>query len=66
MEVNTKFSIGDQFWMVDSNKVIKKIVNGVVIALDGDSTEVKYSTLGESDIPEDLMFKTKQELLESL
>ena len=66
MEVNTKFNIGDQFWMVDENKVIMKLVTGVVIALDGDSTEVKYSTWGSSDITENLMFKTKQELLESL
>ena len=66
MEVNTKFSIGDQFWMVDANKVVMKLVTGVVIAVDGESTEVKYSTWGASDIPENLMFKTKNELLESL
>ena len=66
MEVNTKFNIGDQFWMVDENKVVLRIVTGLVINLEGDTTEIKYSTWGNDKIPEHLMYKTKNELLESL
>jgi len=66
MEVNTKYNIGDQVWLVDANKVVKVIVTGVVILLEGDTQEVKYSTWGNDNIPENLLFKTKNELLESL
>ena len=66
MEVNTKFDIGDQVWIIDANKVVKILVTGLVISLEGDTTEVKYSTWGNKDIPENLLFKTKKELLESL
>ena len=66
MEVNTKYNIGDQVWLVDANKVVKVIVTGVVILLEGDTQEVKYSTWGNDNIPENLLFKTKNDLLESL
>ena len=66
MEVNTKYDIGDQVWLVDANKVVKVIVTGVVILLEGDTQEVRYSTWGNDNIPENLLFKTKNELLESL
>ena len=66
MEINTKFDIGDQVWLVDANKVVKILVTGVVILLVGDTLEVKYSTWGNDNIPESLLFKTKKELLESL
>ncbi len=66
MEVNTKFNIGDQVWLVESNKVVMRLVTGVVIALDGDTLVVNYSTWGEDNKPEALLFKTKKELLESL
>ena len=66
MEVNTKFNIGDQVWLVDANKVVMRLVTGVVILMEGDTLEVKYSTWGNENIPETLLFKTKKDLLESL
>lgn len=66
MEINSKFDIGDQVWLVDANKVVKILVTGVVILLEEDTLEVKYSTWGNENIPENLLFKTKNELLESL
>ena len=66
MEVNTKFNIGDEVWLVDANKVVKMPVTGVVITLEGDAQEVKYSFWNHNDIPENRLFKTKNELLESL
>lgn len=66
MEVNTKYDIGDQVWLVDANKVVMRPVTGLVISMEGDTVEIKYSTWGNEDIPENLLFKTKNELLESL
>ena len=66
MEVNTKFNVGDQVWLVESNKVVMRIVTAFVILWEGDTVDVKYSTWGNKDIPEHLLFKTKNELLESL
>lgn len=66
MGVNTKFNIGDQVWFVEANKVVMRPVTGLVISMEGDTVEIKYSTWGNEDIPENLLFKTKNELLESL
>jgi hypothetical protein len=66
MEVNTKFDIGDQVWFVEANKVVMRLITGLVIRLEGDTQEVMYSVTGSKDIPEDHLFKTKNELLESL
>ncbi len=68
MEANTKYNIKDTVWLVNENKVVKMTVTGLEITVTGpDSHEVKYSlnySLG--DIPESRVFKTKEELLESL
>jgi len=66
MEVNTKFNVGDQVWLVESNKVVMGLIDKLVINWEGDTVDIKYSTNGSSDIPEHLLFKTKNELLESL
>jgi hypothetical protein len=66
MEVNTKFNVGDQVWIVESNKAVLKIVTDLLIVLEGDTVKITYSTHGNSDLPENRLFKTKKELLESL
>ncbi len=66
MEVNTKFNVGDQVWLVESNKVVMGLINTLVINWEGDTVDIKYSTNGSNNIPEHLLFKTKNELLESL
>ena len=66
MEVNTKFNVGDQVWLVESNKVVMRIIDKLVINWEGDTVDIKYSTNGSNNIPEHLLFKTKNELLESL
>ena len=68
MEVNTKFNIRDEVWLVDENKAVKMIVTGLVITTTApDSYEVKYDlNYSLHDIPESQVFKTKVELLESL
>ena len=66
MEVNTKFNVGDQVWLVESNKVVMRIIDKLVINCEGETVDIKYSTNGSNNIPEHLLFKTKNELLESL
>jgi len=68
MEVNTKFNIRDEVWLVDENKVVKMIVTGLVITTTApDSYEVKYDlNYSRCEITECQVFKTKVELLESL
>jgi hypothetical protein len=68
MEAKTKYNIKDLVWLVYENKVVKMTVTGLGITVIGhDNYEVKYIlnyTLG--DITESQVFKTKEELLESL
>lgn len=66
MEVNTKFNVGDKVWLVESNKVVMGLINTLVINWEGDTVDIKYFTNGSNDIPERLLFKTKNEVLESL
>ena len=68
MEVNTKFNIRDEVWLVDENKVVKMIVSGLWITTTApDNYEVKYDlNYSRCEIPECMVFKTKEELLESL
>lgn len=68
MEVNTKFNIRDEVWLVDEKKVVKMIVTGLVITTTApDSYEVKYDlNYPLHDISESRVYKTKEELLESL
>ena len=66
MEVNTKFNVGDQVWLVESNKVVMRIIDKLVINWEGDTVDIKYFTNGSNDIPEHLLFRTKNEVLESL
>ena len=64
--VYTKFDLKDEVWLVARNVVVNTMVTKVEIHLDEENQEVKYSTLNEHDIPEKRVFKTKDELFESL
>ena len=64
--VYTKFDLKDEVWLVARNVVVNTMVTKVEIHLDEENQEVKYSTLNEHDIPENRVFKTKDELFESL
>ena len=68
MEATTKYDIRDNVWLVNENKAVKMIVTGLVItATEPDSYEVKYDlTYSLCEIPESQIFRTKEELLESL
>ena len=66
MEVNSKYNINDTVWVVSRNKVIQQKIQGIEITADKDKAEIEYTFIGGSKLPEDRVFKTKQELIDSL
>jgi len=66
MKVTTKFNIGDVVWYVSDNKVNKLDVTGVVIDVDDTGTKIEYYLHYDIKLTEEELFKTKEELLESL
>lgn len=66
MEVNSKYNINDVVWIVNKNKVIQQKIQGIEITAYKDKTEIEYTFIGDSKLPEDRVFKTKQELIDSL
>lgn len=68
MEAKTKYDIKDNIWLVDDNKAKRMFITGLVVTFtDNDNYEVKYDlNYSLCEIPENKLFKTKEELLESL
>lgn len=68
MEATTKFDIKDNVWLVYENKAVRRFVTGLVVTFtEPDGYDVKYDlNYSLCEIPENKLFKTKEELLESL
>lgn len=68
METRTKYDIGDMVWLISRNKAVKLQITRLIISTEEpDCWEVKYSLqYGETEYPENQLFKTKEELLLSL
>lgn len=67
MEVQTKFNINDTVWVVSDNKVVQRKITGVEITVvDPSKPEIIYATIGDIKYPEQDVFKTKQEIIDSL
>ena len=66
MEVYSKYNINDTVWVVNRNKVIQQKIQGIEITAYKDKIEIEYTFIGDSKLPEDRVFKTKQELIDSL
>lgn len=68
MEAKTKYDIKDNVWLVNENKAERMFVTGLVVTFtEPDSHDVKYDlNYSLRGIPENKLFKTKEELLESL
>lgn len=71
MEVNSKYNINDTVWVVNRNKVIQQKIQSVettsyVNEKEIVKTEIEYTFIGGSKLPEDRVFNTKQELIDTL
>ena len=66
MEVYSKYNINDTVWVVNRNKVIQQKIEGIEITVYKDKTEIEYTFIGGGKLPEDRVFKTKQELIDTL
>ena len=67
MEVQTKFNINDTVWVVADNKVTQRRITGVEISVEDSALpKITYTTIGDIEYPEQDVFKTKQELIDSL
>ena len=66
MEVQTKFNINDTVWVVD-NKVTQRRITGIEISVEDPALpKITYTTISDIKYPEQDVFKTKQELIDSL
>ena len=66
MEVNSKYNINDVVWIVNKNKVIQQKIQGIEITATTHMRDIEYTFIGGGKLPEDRVFKTKQELIDSL
>lgn len=66
MEVYSKYNINDTVWVVNRNKVIQQKIQGIEITTTTHMREIEYTFIGGGKLPEDRVFKTKQELIDSL
>ena len=66
MEVNSKYNINDTVWVVSRNKVIQQKIQGIEITASTNMREIEYTFIGGGKLPEDKVFKTKEELIDSL
>ena len=71
MEVNSKYNINDIVWVVNRNKVIQQKIQSVettsyVNEKEIVKTEIVYTFIGGGKLPEYRVFKTKEELIDSL
>lgn len=65
-EVNTKYSTGDEVYYISNNSVSKQKVRGVTISVTATETEINYYLNNDQERPENKLFKTKKELLDTL
>ena len=66
MKIETKFNIGDSCFYLDSNKVVEDKIMGMQIDISEDGVNI-YCLLGKNLSKEDnLVHKTKEDLLNSL
>ena len=66
MEVYSKYNINDTVWVVNRNKVIQQKIQGIEITASTNMREIEYTFIGGGKLPEDKVFKTKEELIDSL
>lgn len=68
MVVRTKYNIGDMVFFISNNRVMNLKVTGVGISVEdaGGEPDIFYHLHYDEKRPENKLFRTKKELLESL
>lgn len=71
MEVNFKFDIGEQVWIMENNRPARFEVKNVKVEIESlvKDHKVTYLLMNqgvEREVDEKMVFKTKEELIESL
>lgn len=69
MKIETKFNIGDKVWYDCAGEADKCVIASITVEVFNGEANVYYAIekcLSRTDIHEDLLFRTKQELLDSL
>ena len=71
MTITTKYNIGDKVWMAFFDTPKEVVITGIKYTLLGISLICKYYNKhtgyeSEVEIPEELLYPTKEELLKSL
>lgn len=66
MKINSKYSLGDKVWYLSSNKVHRGVITFVKIIVSNDCLiDCEYS-ISDISFKENELFKTKEELLNTL
>lgn len=78
MQINTKYNLGDELWVIDHDDVVGFTVEDITISLKAtdydffdsfptrSELKIQYSGEGVKSHSEDKCFKTKEELINSL
>lgn len=73
MNLKTKFNVGDSVWFIYNNKVENKEIYSIDINVNSKNTVINYDISlfpekphATTKKPENTVYKTKQELLDSL
>lgn len=71
MEVNFKFDIGEQVWIMENNRPARFEVKNVKVEIESlvEDHKVTYLLMNQGvqrEVDEKMVFKTKEELIESL
>ena len=71
MEVNFKFDIGEQVWIMENNRPARFEVKNVKVEIESlvEDHKVTYLLMNQGvqrEVDEKMVFKTKEELVESL
>ena len=71
MEVNFKFDIGEQVWIMENNRPARFEVKNVKVEIESlvKDHKVTYLLMNQGvqrEVDEKMVFKTKEELVESL
>lgn len=69
MTIKTKYDVGDECWIMFSDKPRLMKVNGLTVEIDGNEIKTEYTISNTSEgtkYTDDMLFDTKEDLIKSL